>query len=373
MESKINIPFYRPSIGFEEIKAVTKVLESGWLTTGKITNQFEKEIAKLCNVKYALAVNSATSGLFLSLNNIITKDSVVITTPFTFVSTANIIEHCGAKVLFVDIDSETYNINPTELIKALSKTQVSAIIPVHIAGLPCDMEKIKMIGDGFNVPILEDCAHLFPYKNLVGRAGVFSFYTTKNITTAEGGMVITNDENLANSIKKNRFHGISEDVYDRYINPDRHLEQEYDIIDCGYKCNMPDILSAIGIEQLKKLDYFIKRRKSLAFNYINALSEIKEVIKLPVNSDDHVWHLFIIQVPDRLSFRAFMSNNGIGTSVHFRSLTSTYYYRATSSEFPVANQVSEHVVSLPLYPDLMASEQDYIIEKIKEFFKLHLY
>ena len=185
-------------------------------------------------------------------------------------------------------------------------------------------------------------------------------------------MVITNDENLASSIKKNRFHRISEDVYDRYINPDKHLEQEYDIIDCGYKCNMPDVLSAIGIEQLKKLDYFIKRRKSLAFNYISAFSEIKEVIKLPINSDDHVWHLFIIRVPDRLSFRTFMSNNGIGSSIHFQSLSSTYYYR-TSSKFPVANQVSEHVVSLPLYPDLMASEQNYIIEKIKEFFKLHSY
>lgn len=374
------IPFHKPYITKKIKKSVNMVLSSGFLTTGKMTQLFEKKVAELIDVKYAFAVNSATSGLLLSLEaaKAIKPDQFVITSPYTFAATANVIEQLGGYVHFVDIEKDTYNIDYRLVLEEAysSKRKISAILPVDIAGLRCDIDKIEE----FSVPVIEDAAHLFPIthrnlsSNLHADAVVFSFYATKPITTGEGGMVVTNSDILAKRIKTLRMHGIDSDIWNRYSS--NKPKWQYDVIAPGYKYNLPDVLSVIGLSQLEELDYMTNRRKEIAKIYIEELEDC-EFIELPMNIEqyywytDHIWHLFIIKVDSRDEFIEYMAENKIGTSVHFIPLHIMSYYKKKydfkPNDFPVAYNNYLKSVSLPIYPSLTNRELNYIIDTIKRW------
>lgn len=361
------IPFAIPQIGQEEEKAVLNVLKSGWLTTGKIALEFEKEFAKKLNVPYALAVNSATSGLILALEACkIGPGDKVLTTPYTFISTATACLHLGADVEFADIEKDSYNICPEKIEEKLKNdSSIKAIIPVHIAGNICNMEKICAIAKKYEVYVIEDSAHAFPAKSKNGWAGtfgdvgVFSFYATKTITTAEGGMVVTSNDELARRMTTMRLHGIDRPVWDRYTS--KKASWEYDVIDAGFKFNMPDILAAIGIEQLKKADIFLEQRKKIVEKYNKEFSKYDYFI-LPPDSDGNAWHLYLLGLNlsklsiTRNEFAQFLQDRGIGISMHFipHYKFSIFKHRTDFNEinFPNTEEHFQRTISLPLWPGM---------------------
>ena len=261
------VPFARPSLDQQEEEAVLSVLRSGWLTTGEVAAAFESEFAAIVGTRHALALNSATAGLHLALEAVgVGPGSVVLTTPYTFAATAEVVRYLGADPVFVDIDRATLNIDVQKLEEALetlaaSGRRVSAIIPVHVAGLPCDLEAIEHLSLKHGVPVVEDAAHAFPvryadrYVGTHGDAGVYSFYANKTITTGEGGMVATDRDEVAARIRVMRLHGIDRDVWDRYTASG--ASWKYDVVAPGYKYNMTDIAAAIGRVQLRKAETFL--------------------------------------------------------------------------------------------------------------------
>ncbi len=380
-----SIPFARPSIDREEIESITEVLKSGWLTTGKVTAKFEEEFADFIGARYALALNSATAGLHLSLEAIGVKEGeYVITSPFTFAATAEVIRYLGADPLFADIEEKTGNLDPKEVKKTIlkNKKQIGAIIPVHFAGLPCEMEEIKEIAQKENIPIVEDAAHSFPvrvtegkYKDkfvgTLGETGVFSFYVTKPITTAEGGMLVTDNLRIAERVKIMRLHGIDRDVFDRYTS--KKASWIYDVVAPGYKYNMTDLAASIGIVQLKKANILLKKRRELAQRYIEKLSGY-DFLEPPVYREDHAWHLFVILLNleklkiSRDEFMKKLRKRGIGCSLHFIPLhIMTYYkkrYGYKREDFPVSYRRFLRSISLPLYPNLTEEEVDFISQTV---------
>ncbi|MBN2444655.1 MAG: DegT/DnrJ/EryC1/StrS family aminotransferase [Spirochaetales bacterium] len=376
------IPFSRPCLNEDEEKAVCEVLKSGWLTTGDQTLSFEREFAQFLDIPYALALNSGTAGLHLCLEATGVKPgSFVITTPYTFTASAEIIRYLGAEPLFIDIDEETYNINPTLIAEMLKKKShnVSAILPVHIAGYPCDMESIRRISETYALPVIEDAAHAFPvtYNNrfcgTIGNAGVFSFYANKTITTGEGGMVVTRDKHLAERIKTMRLHGIDREAWNRYTHPG--ASWFYDVVEAGYKYNLTNLAASIGRVQLKKAIRFKERRREIAAAYISALQN-SDYLRLPLHLEDHAWHLFLLRiVPEKLEitrddYIIELNKAGIGTSVHFIPLHIMSYYRKRyglkADDFPIALKNYSSSISLPIYPDLTDEQVERIIITIKE-------
>ena len=360
------IPFALPEIGEEEEKAVLEVLKSGWITTGKVTLEFEKEFAKKLNVPHALAVNSATSGLILALEACkIGPGDKVLTTPYTFISTATSCLHLGAEVVYADIEKDSFNIDPEKIEEQLAKdSSIKAIIPVHIAGNICDMKKICAIAKKYDVYVIEDAAHAFPAKSSDGWAGtfgdigVFSFYATKTITTAEGGMVVTSNPELAKRMTTMRLHGIDRNVWDRYTS--KKASWQYDVVDAGFKCNLPDILSAIGIEQLKKADSFLEKRKAIVEKYNDAFSKYDFFI-LPPDSDGNAWHLYLLGLNlsklkiDRDEFGNLLQEKGIGISMHFIPHYKFSLWQGTNlseKDFPNAEEHFLRTLSLPLWPGM---------------------
>lgn len=373
------IPFALPEIGEEEEKAVLEVLRSGWITTGKVTFEFEKEFAKKLDVPHALAVNSATSGLILALKACkIGPGDKVLTTPYTFISTATSCLHLGAEVVYADIEKDSFNIDPEKIEEQLAKdSSIKAIIPVHIAGNICDMKKICAIAKKYDVYVIEDAAHAFPAKSVDGWAGtfgdigVFSFYATKTITTAEGGMIVTSNPELAQRMTTMRLHGIDRNVWDRYTS--KKASWQYDVVDAGFKCNLPDILSAIGIEQLKKADSFLEKRKSIVEKYNNAFSKYDFFI-LPPDSDGNAWHLYLLGLNlsklkiDRDEFGNLLLENGIGISMHFipHYKFSLWQGRNDLSEkyFPNAEEHFLRTISLPLWPGMTETMVQKVIDTV---------
>lgn len=376
------LPFALPDIGEEEIAEVVDSLRSGWLTTGPKTQRFEREFADFIGSDIqALAVNSATAGLHLVLEAFgIGPGDEVITTPYTFTATAGVIRHLGADPVFVDIDPKTFNLDPAKIERAITE-RTKAIIPVHFAGLACDMEPIIEIARRHRLKILEDAAHALPstyHNRLIGTldtdATVFSFYATKTITTGEGGMIVTRDEAIAERCRTMRLHGISRDAFDRYTStkPSWH----YEVIAPGFKYNLTDIASSIGLQQLKKAWAFQERRQEMAERYDAELAGLPIMLPpQPENGDLHSWHLYAIRLSDsagisREDFIQQMSARGIGCSVHFIPLHLHPYwqkaYDLQPHDFPAAWRAYEQAVSLPLYTRMTDGDQTRVIAAVKD-------
>jgi len=380
------LPFFLPSIEEDEINAVTETLKSNWITTGPRTREFEEKFKKYIGCKYAIAVSSCTAGLHMSLVACdVGAGDEVITSPFTFAATANVVVHQGAKPVFADIDEKTYNISPGKIEDKISD-KTKAIIPVHYGGQPCKMDEILKIAKEHQVPVLEDAAHAVGSKykgkkiGTIGDATSFSFYATKNITTAEGGMVTTDNNEIAKEVRMWSFHGMSKDAWKRYLSKGSWY---YEVLVPGYKYNMTDLQASLGICQLSKLGDFLGAREKLAKRYTKAFDGMPEIVEPSVEKHVcHAWHLYPIQVDTDLlkigrdKFVEALSAENIGTSVHFIPLHRHPYYRETfgykEDDFPVANRVYKREVSLPLYPGMSMDDVDDAIEavrKIVEYYK----
>ncbi len=376
------LPFALPDIGEEEIAEVVESLRSGWLTTGPKTQRFEREFADFIGSDVqALAVNSATAGLHLVLEAFgIGPGDEIITTPYTFTATAGVVRHLGADPVFVDIDPKTFNLDPAKIERAITP-RTKAIIPVHFAGLACDMEPIIEIARRHGLKILEDAAHALPatyHNQLIGTldtdATVFSFYATKTITTGEGGMIVTRDHAVAERCRAMRLHGISRDAFDRYTStkPSWH----YEVIAPGFKYNLTDIASSIGLQQLKKAWNFQEQRQCMAERYDAELAGLQITLPpQPENGDLHSWHLYAVRLNDNVAisreeFIQQMSARGIGCSVHFIPLHLHPYwqkaYDLQPHDFPMAWRAFERAVSLPLYTRMTEDDQTRVVEAVKD-------
>jgi len=378
------LPFALPSIGEEEIEEVIDTLRSGWLTTGKKTKQFEQNFSEFIGGGvHSLAVNSATSGLHLALEAIgIRKGDKVITTPYTFTATAEVIRYMGADPVFVDIDPKTFNLNVELIADALEKNSgVKAIIPVHFGGQPCELAKIVKIARQHNLYVIEDAAHALPstYQGqMIGNHGdisVFSFYATKTITTGEGGMVVAKNPELIERMKTMRLHGISHDVFDRYTSD--KPAWYYEVIAPGFKYNLTDIAASLGIHQLKKANSFQQARAVIAKKYSESLQKFPlttPYVSYP--NDIHSWHLYVVQLQleklniSRNQFIELMAKAGIGTSVHFIPLYLQPYwknkYQLIPEDFPASDYVYQRVVSLPIYPKMTNAQVDRVVESVRK-------
>lgn len=367
--------FHRPSIGDEEEQQVLEVLRSGWLTTGPKTKEFERRFAAFRGVPYAVAMNSCTAALHVGLLAMgVGPGDEVITTPMTFASTANVIVHAGATPVFCDVQPDTLNMDPAAFEAAITE-RTKAVIPVHFAGHPCDMDEICAIADSHGIQVLEDAAHATEseYKGRptgsIGAAGAFSFYATKNITTAEGGMLTTARPDMAERAEILALHGISRDAWKRYT---ASGYQHWDIVEPGFKYNMSDLQAALGLAQLAKIDAFWASRKKLTEHYDASLKHLGG-LRLMERRDyvKSAYHLYVVRVqPDAgMSRDQFMSEvqaMGIGVGVHFRSVHLHPYYRETygfaPGMFPVAEAAGEQVVSLPLFPSMTLGDVDTVAE-----------
>ncbi len=379
------IPFHRPSIGEEEIREVVETLRSGWLTTGPRVACFEREFMEYTGAPNALAVNSATAGLHLALAALkIGPGDEVITSPMTFCSTVQAILHVGATPVMADIGADG-NIDPEEIRRRLTG-RTRAIIPVHLAGLPCDMKAIWSIAQERGLAVVEDAAHAagawYDGRPIgAGPAGMgtasdavaFSFYATKNLTTGEGGMITTPLPRLAGAMRMLSLHGMSHDAWNRYgADGDWH----YDVSAHGFKYNLSDLQAAVGIHQLRKLESFIERRTILAGMYHRAFADVEEVETPPDHPRSrHAWHLYILRLHlqkltiDRGEFIRELRCKGIGASVHFIPIPLHSFFagllpaRCSCSR---AIELYPRIVSLPLYPGMTEEQVQYVARCVRD-------
>ena len=376
------IPFSAPDIGTEEIAEVVDSLRSGWVTTGPKTKQFEKNFEEFIgNGVAAVAVNSATAGLHLALEAIgVGVGDEVITTTHTFTATAEVVRYLGADVKLVDVDPITLNIDVDAIRKAVT-SRTKAIVPVHYAGLSCDMDAIFNIAEEFGLKVVEDAAHALPATDngqtigaLRSDVTVFSFYANKTMTTGEGGMAVTRHSELAERMKVMRLHGINRDAFDRFRS--EKPAWYYEVVAPGYKYNLTDIASAIGIHQLAKLPSFLKRRKYLAARYLSKLANLPLVLPASAPEGDvHSWHLFVIRLRDdapvnRDELIQVLAGNKIGTSVHYVPLHRHPYWRdkynLSKEDFPVSDSAYLAMLSIPLYTSMSDEQQDRVISVLQE-------
>jgi dTDP-4-amino-4,6-dideoxygalactose transaminase len=387
MKPKYNIPFSKVRINGNELKYITEVLTSGWLTTASKTFQFERLFADFIGAKYACAVNSCTSALHLAVEAIGIKPGDKVLVPsLTFTASSEILRYLGADPVFLDVEYDTALISPAILTEALKKNEdIKALILVHYGGQAPIMttpegEGILDICQKNNISIIEDAAHAFPSKFMdrfigtFGNVTCFSFYANKTITTGEGGMLVTNDEAIYQRVKIMRLHGINRDCWARFT--DKKSTWEYDVVAPGFKYNMSDINAAIGLAQLEKAEFFRSRRQHCASFYYNELKKVPtiDLLKCNVPMEHHSWHLFpIIIRPEapvsRNDFIRFMCQKGIGTSVHYKPLHRMSYYKETYNlnpeDFPNTERIWSGMVSLPIFPELLDEELEYICMTIK--------
>jgi len=385
----MKVPFAKVSCDGNEFKYINEVLESGWLTTAGKALQFEQLMAEKVGVKYACAVNSCTAALHLALEAMGLKPGDKVFVPdMTFTASAEVIRYLGADPVFLDVEYGTSLITPTILKDAIIQNpDVKFLVVVHFGGHPAEMTNEE--GNGIlelcmnnGIQILEDAAHAFPTQlngKMVGSFGdvtCFSFYANKTITTGEGGMLLTDNQEIYKRAKTMRLHGINRDVWDRFTSD--KPSWEYDVVAPGYKYNMPDLNAAIGLAQLERADEFrMKRQRAVEWYYEN-LKDVKE-IDLPVikvNMEDHAWHLF----PVVLNSKAKISRNklieclaekGIGTSVHYKPLHHMTYYKTTyqlqASNYPIAERIWKGTFTLPLFPDITQEQVEYVCMILKSY------
>ncbi|HYD48812.1 MAG TPA: DegT/DnrJ/EryC1/StrS family aminotransferase [Terriglobales bacterium] len=381
------IPFAKPDIGDAEIAAVTDVLKSGWITTGQKSSEFEKRFEALLGQGInAIAVNSATAGLHLALEAIgIGPGDEVILPTLTFTATAEVVRYLGGDPVLVDVDSGTLNLSPERVREAITP-RTRAILPVHYAGLSCDMTAILAIAAEFGLRVVEDAAHALPATHAGRMIGaldsdvtVFSFYANKTMTTGEGGMVVTRDPELAKRMRVMRLHGIDRDAFDRFRS---HVPAwYYEVIAPGFKYNLTDIAAALGLVQLDRLGSFQDRRVRLAARYYETLADLPLILPSWGSEDgQHAWHLFVLRLDDEALQRGHtrdalidhLSAAGIGTSVHYVPLHRQPYWRdslgARAEDFPVAEKAYQSMVSIPLFTAMSDDDQEHIIGALRAFF-----
>ena len=372
------LPFHQASIGEEEIKEIVQTLNSGWLTTGQKTRLFEKSFADYIGCKHAIGLNSCTAGLHLSLVvSGISSGDEVITSPITFPATTNVIVHQNAKPVFVDVESETLNMNCSEIESKINNS-TKAILPVHFAGHPCDMDTITSLAQKHNLSVVEDAAHALESKyhgekiGAIGDFTAFSFYATKNITTGEGGMLTTNDDDYADKLRILSLHGISKNAWKRY---GKDGFQHWELLMPGYKYNMFDIQASLGIHQIKKVESFLNRRVQIVKKYNDAFEKTEEIQLLkPKSNIKHAHHLYVIVIKtenlrvSRDEVLTEIQKRGIGVAVHFRSLHLQPFFKQhfnyKKGMFPQAEYLSDRVISLPLYPKMTDEDVSRVIETV---------
>lgn len=394
------IPYGRQWIDDDDIKAVIEVLKSDWLTQGPIIGQFEQALANYCGAKYAVAVSSGTAALHLAcLASGIKEGDEVITTPITFVASANCVVYCGGKPVFADIDKDTYNIDPAEIKKKITK-KTRAIIPVHFAGLPCDMDAIKKIAEEYDLIIIEDACHALGAEYRIQDSGlktkeewikvgscshsdmtVFSFHPVKHITTGEGGAVLTNGNELYERLLLLRNHGITKDAK-KFINKEMAFSAGsssnpwyYEIQYLGFNYRITDIQCALGISQLKKLDAFLTRRWDIAALYYTAFKDC-EFIKIPVELETKrsARHLYAVQIDfeklgkSRAAVMNILREKGINTQIHYIPVHLQPYYKRSfgcrKGDYPVAEEYYDKALSLPIYPGMSDNDVRKVVNEI---------
>ena len=366
------IPYGRQFIDQKDIDAVNRALRSDWLTQGPMVLEFEKALARYCGAKYAVVCANGTAALHLAyLAAGLKKDDEIITTPNTFAATSNMLLVVGAKPVFCDIRMDTYNLDEDE-IEELITGKTKAIVPVHFAGQPCEMQKIKEIARKHKLLIIEDACHALGSKYKDSKIGsgrfsdlaVFSFHPVKPITTGEGGAVVTNNKKYYERLILLRSHGIYKDKKGKNV-----------MVELGYNYRLTDIQAALGVSQLKKLNRFIKQRRQVVGWYGEALKNIKEII-LPteVSGNYSGWHIYVIRVTNkktRDSLMAFLKENGIGVNFHYPAVYSHPYYRKNGyKKIKLANEeeYSQTCITLPCHPQLTRKDIEYIADKIKGYF-----
>ena len=370
----------QPLIEEAEINEVVDSLRSGWLGTGPKTHKFERMFSQFKGVDYAIALNSCTAALHLSLLALgVGRGDEVIVPTMTFAATANAVIHAGAKPIFVDCDKKTMNIIPSEIEKNIT-SRTKAIIPVHFAGRPCDMKSIMEISQVNGLKVIEDCAHAVESEigdsklGTIGDIGCFSFYVTKNIVTGEGGMAITKNEELADKIKTMALHGLSKDAWSRFGDSGY---SHYRVIELGYKYNMMDIQAAIGMHQLPRIQDYWERRRAIWNEYNHAFQGL--CARTPIAAEKntrHAYHLYTLMIDpletgiDRDEFIKRMTQERIGVGVHYIALHLHPYYQNEFGykigDYPNAEWISERTVSLPLSPRLSVSDVSRVIKAVSK-------
>ncbi len=367
----MNIPYGTQSIDEDDIQAVVNVLRSDYLTTGPTIAQFEKKIADYVGAKYAVAVSNGTAALHVAcLAADIKPGDEVITTPITFAASANCVLYCGGTPVFADINPTTYNIDPEDIKRKITKN-TKAIIAVHFTGQPCEMDEIHAIAREHNLLVIEDAAHALgaDYKGkMVGSISdmtTFSFHPVKHITTGEGGMITTNNEALYQRLSLFRTHGITRDEQFMTTNEGAWYYQQLEL---GYNYRITDIQCALGISQMNKLNAFITRRREIVERYEEAFTNIDAIVTpFQKESCNNSWHLYVIQVENRKEVFDKLRVVGIGVNVHYVPVYKFPYYQNngySTVHCPNAEALYERLISLPIYATLSQSEQEYVIEQV---------
>jgi len=378
------LPFSRPALDRAAIDEVVACLESGWITTGPRVKKFEEELKTYLQAPHALALSSATAGLHLALAALKLKPGdEIITTPMTFAATLNTIVLAGGMPVLVDVAPDSDNIDVARLAEVITP-RTRAIMPVHFAGLPVDLDPLYHLADKHGLRVIEDAAHAIgaEYKGrrigAFGDTQVFSFHPNKNMTTGEGGCVTTRDDALAAEIALLRFHGMDREAWNRF---GKSGSQHYEIITPGYKYNMMDIQAALGLHQLPQLDGFIRRRAELALRYQRLLADWPQwtLPKTPKYAHRHAWHLYAPLINpqavgmDRDAFMQGMKARNIGTGLHYRAAHLYPYYAEhygfRRGDFPHAESISDRIVSLPLFPTMTEADQDRVIAAMADLFR----
>jgi dTDP-4-amino-4,6-dideoxygalactose transaminase len=379
------LPFALPHITQAEIDEVVDTLRSGWLSTGPKTKRFESEFARFVTAPHAIAVNSATAAMHLALDALgIREGDEVIVPVYTFTATAEVVVHCRAQPVFVDVDPVTCNLDPAQLEKHITP-RTRAIIVVHIAGLPAEMDAILAIAQAHHLPVIEDAAHAFPasYRGRsvgsIGDMTAFSFYATKTLTTGDGGMLTTANSEYAERASIMALHGISRDAWKRYAFGGSWY---YEIVAAGYKYNMTDIAASMGLHQLARCKWLLQRRQEIARCYTEALALLPEVETPPDPAHVvHAWHLYILRLRlerltlTRNAFIQALTEAQIGTSVHFIPLHIQPFFRDTyhlaAGDFPQALAAYQRAVSLPIYPGMTDEDVDDVIAAVEQIIAGH--